>query len=167
MMAGGQESRQPGTPGRARTPAPLSVARAVVVMYGGAALSVVGIFVNITTLGVIRQRMGLMSPALLASTQHQAVAEFIVGGLVTAAVWAFIGISCRAGMEWARIAGTVLFVVNTVFGVDVILGLDGQDAPAAVRIYAAAVWLAGLAATMLLWQRESGAYFRSGRRPRP
>jgi hypothetical protein len=133
------------------------------VMYGGAALSIVGIFVNITTLGVIKQRMGLMSPALLASTQHQAIAEFIVGGLVVAAVWAFIAISCRAGMEWARIAGTVLFVVDTVYAADVTLGLNGQDAPAAVRIYAVAVWLAGLAATTLLWQRNSGAFFRSGR----
>jgi hypothetical protein len=133
-------------------------------MYGGAALSVVGIFVNITTLGVIKQRMGLISPALLASTQHQAIAEFIVGGLVVAAVWAFIGISCRAGMAWARIAGTLLFVVGTVYAADTTLGLDGQDAPAAVRIYAVAVWLAGLAATTLLWQRDSSAFFRA---PRP
>lgn len=147
-------------------PTPLAVARAVMIMYGGAVLSVIGIFVNITTLDVIKQRMGLMPPALLASTQHQAVAEFIVGGLVVAAVWAFIGISCRARMDWARIAGTVLFAVGTVYAADVTLGLDRQDAPAAVRIYAVAVWLAGLAATTLLWQRESNAFFRAGR-PEP
>lgn len=143
---------------------PLSVARAVMVMYGGAALSLIGIFVNITTLGVIRRRMGLMPSALLASTQHQAVAEFIVGGLVVAAVWAFIGTSCRAGMRWARIAGTAAFAVDTVFTADIAIGLGRHDTPAAVRIYAAAVWLGGLAATTLLWQRESGAFFRAGRR---
>lgn len=163
MTRGAARPRHPGESGAARAPAPLSVARAVMVMYGGAALSVVGIFVNITTLGVIRQRMGLMPPTLLASTQHQAIAEFVVGGLVVAAVWAFVGISCRAGMEWARIAGTVLFVVDTVYAVDVTFGLGGQDAPAAVRIYAVAVWLAGVSATTLLWQRESGGFFRAGR----
>ena len=163
VTADGPDSRNPGASGRTRTPAPLAVARAVVVMYGGAALSLVGIIVNITTLGVIKQRMGLMTPGLLASTQHQAIAEFIVGGLVVAAVWAFIGISCRAGMGWARIVGTALFVFDTVYAVDVTLGLGGQDAPAAVRIYAVAVWLAGLAATTLLWQRESTAFFRADR----
>jgi hypothetical protein len=143
---------------------PPAVARAVWVMYAGAGLSVAGIGVNIMTLGVIRRRIGLMTPALLASAQHQAIAGFIVGGLVAAAVWAFIGTSCRAGMSWAPVAGTVLFAVGTVYAADVTLGLSGQDAPAAVRAYAAVVWLAGLAATTLLWQRESSRFFRAGRR---
>jgi len=143
---------------------PLSVARAVMVMYGGAALSIIGIFINITTLGVITKRLPLMSPALLASTQHQAIAEFIVGGLVGAAVWIFLAISCRSGMNWARIAGTVLFAIDTVYVVDVTIGLDRQDAPFGVRVYAVAVWLAGLAATTLLWQRPSSTFFRA-RRP--
>jgi hypothetical protein len=33
--------------------------------------------------------MPVTSPALLASTEHEAIAEFIVGGLVVAAVWMF------------------------------------------------------------------------------
>jgi hypothetical protein len=144
-------------------PVPLSVARAVMVMYGGAALSIVGIFINVTSLGVTQKRLPLMSPALLASTRHQAIAEFIVGGLVLAAVWIFLAISCRAGMNWARIAGTVAFVIVTVYAVDTVFSLDNQDAPAAVRVYAVAAWLAGLAATVLLWQRPASAFFAARR----
>jgi hypothetical protein len=88
-------------------------------MYGGAALSLVGVFVNLTTLGTIKRRLPVTSPALLASTEHEAIAEFIVGGLVVAAVWIFLA---------------------TV-----------------------AVWIAGLAATLLLWQRGANTYFRPAR----
>jgi hypothetical protein len=132
-------------------------------MYGGAALSLVGVFVNLTTLGTIKRRLPVTSPALLASTEHEAIAEFIVGGLVVAAVWIFLAMSCRVGMRWARAAGTALFAVDTVYMVDVAASLDRVDAPVAVRMYTVAVWIAGLAATLLLWQRGANTYFRPAR----
>ena len=132
-------------------------------MYGGAALSVVGVLVNLTTLGTIKHRLPVTSPALLASTEHQAIAEFIVGGIVGAAVWVFMAISSRSGMRWARVAGTALFAVDTVYMVDVAASLDQFDAPVVVRIYTVAVWLVGLATTLLLWQRASTGFFRPAR----
>jgi hypothetical protein len=140
-------------------------------MYGGAALSAAGVFVNLTTLGRIKRRLPLTSPALLASTEHQAIAEFVVGGLVSAAVWIFMAISCRAGMRWARLAGTALFAVDTVYTVDVAASFDRFDASVAVRVYTVVVWLAGLTATLLLWQRGASGFFRPAataarRRPR-
>jgi hypothetical protein len=154
-------------PGPARPPAPPAVRRAVRVMYGGAALSVAGIFVNLTTLGRIKRRLPVTSPELLASTQHQAIAEFIVGGLVSAAVWIFMAISCRARMRWARLAGTALFAIDTVYTVDVAASFDRFDAPVAVRVYTVAVWLTGLTTTLLLWQRAASGFFRPGRPGRP
>jgi hypothetical protein len=148
------------TPTDAKPALPESIRRATWVMYAGAAASIAGIFVNLTTLGAIRQRSPLMSPALLSSTEHQAIAEFIVGGLVVAAVWVFMAISCRAGMGWARIAGTVLFAIDTVYTADMVIGFDRVNTTLAGQLYASAVWLIGLTATLLLWQRSASAYFR-------
>jgi hypothetical protein len=148
------------TPEAAPEAAPASVRWAVRIMYTGAAAGIAGIGVNVTTLGVIRQQRPIMSEALRTSTQHQAIAEFIVGGIVVAALWAFMAVSCRARKSWARVGSTVLFAVYTVYTTEIVLKFDGISPPGAVQAYTGIVWLLGVAAVSLLWHRTATPHFR-------
>jgi len=143
-----------------RAPAPASVRNAVKVMYVGAATSILGIAVNIATASATRNAIEKRSPALTASqvssTEHILVAGAIVGGLIGAALWVFIARSCQGGRNWARITGTVFFAIATV---NTFVGAAAPIA-AGAKLWAAVVWLAGLAAVVLLWQRASTAFFK-------
>ncbi|HEY1704201.1 MAG TPA: hypothetical protein VGG75_31285 [Trebonia sp.] len=150
---------------RTAAPVPRSATWAVRAMYGGAVASIAGIAVNVSTLGAIRRQRPIMSMTLRASTGHQAITEFVVGGVIAAALWIFMAYSCRARMRWARIAGTVLFAVYTVYTAELVAKLDQVSPPGAVQVYTVVVWLIGLTATILVWQRGSSAYFAVPRRP--
>ncbi|HEX6452593.1 MAG TPA: hypothetical protein VF060_24435 [Trebonia sp.] len=152
------------TPEAAPEAAPASVRWAVRIMYAGAAAGIAGIFVNVITLGAIQQQRPIMSAALRTSTQHQAIAEFIVGGIVVAGVWTFMALSCRAGKPWARLVSTVLFAIYAVYTAEIVVEFDEVRPPDAVRVYTGIVWLIGLTAVILLWQRTTTPHFRA--RPR-
>jgi hypothetical protein len=154
------------TPEAAPEAAPASVRWAVRMMYAGAAAGIAGIVVNVTTLGAIREQRPIMSAALRTSTQHQAIAEFIVGGIAVAAVWTFMGLSCRAGKSWARLVSTVLFGIYTVYTTEIVAGFDNVRPPDAVRVYTGIVWLLGLITVTLLWQRTATPHFRTRVRSR-
>jgi hypothetical protein len=153
----GSDTKLPETQ---RVPAPASVRNAVTAMYAGAAASLLGIVVEVLTVNSTKTAIEKHSPAMTASqvsaTQHALIAGFVAGGVIAAAVWIFLAVACRGGHGWARITGTVLFGLATL---DTVVGLTVPLA-AAVKIWGVLVWLAGLAAVVLLWRRESSAYFR-------
>jgi hypothetical protein len=152
-------------PETTRPPAPPSVRNAVKVMYAGAATSIVGIVIDIVTVGATKSAIEKRSPNLTASqinsTQHTLIAAFIVGGVIAAALWVFVARSCLSGKNWARITGTVFFAIATV---DTIGGLAAPVA-AVPRIWGAVVWLVGLAAVVFLWRRDSTAFFKGTTQP--
>jgi hypothetical protein len=143
-----------------RPPAPASVVIAVRAMYAGAAASLLGIVVDLLTVGATKTAIARHSPHLTASqvdsTQHALIAGFVAGGVIAAVVWVVLARSCQHGRGWARITGTVLFGLATV---DTLVGLTTPVALAA-RLWALVVWLAGLAAVVFLWRRASRTYFR-------
>jgi hypothetical protein len=149
-------------PEPSRTPAPPAVIKAVRVMYAGAAVSLIGILINLTTLSstkdAIRRRSPRLTPDQVNSAEHVAVAGFIIGGIITIALWIFVARSCQAGKNWARIVGTVLFGINTL---DLLIGAAAVPSGGVDRIYQILVWLVGLAVIVLLWQRHSSEYFRA------
>jgi hypothetical protein len=155
-------------PGGARMPepspqqaAPPSVVNAVRVMYAGAAANLIGVVIDFTTIGslksTIEKRYPKWTPSQVTSADHIAIVEFIVAGLIGAALWIFVAQVCRAGKSWGRILGTVLFGIYTLLQLLGGVVLSGG----ATRIYAILVWLIGLAAIVLLWQRPSTEYFQS------
>ena len=157
----GGETRLPETQ---RLPAPASVLTAVKAMYAGAAASLLGIVIDIVTVSATKTAIERRSPNLsvsqVNSTQHVLIAGFIAGGVIAAAVWIGLALACRGGRNWARITGTVLFGLSTV---DTLVGLTAPLA-ALVKIWAVLVWLVALAAVVLLWRRESSAFFRQAQR---
>jgi hypothetical protein len=147
-----------------RPPVPSQVANAVKVMYVGAATSIIGIIIDILTVNAtkiaIERRSHKLTVSQIDASQHVLIAGFIVGGLIGAVAWIIVARNCQGGKNWARITGSVLFAVVTI---DTIVGLTAPLA-GAVKIWGIVVWLVGLAAVVLLWQRPSTQFFTA---PRP
>jgi hypothetical protein len=143
-------------------PIPPQVANAVKVMYAGAAASLLGIIVDILTISATKTAIEKRSPKLTASqvnsTQHSLIFGFILGGVVAAVLWVVIARACQDGRNWARITGTVLFAINTI---DAVVGATIAPVATGVRIWYVVIWLIGLTAVVLLWQRPSTAYFKA------
>jgi len=144
-----------------RPPAPPSVLRAVQVMYAGAAASLIGIIIDMTTLSSTKSEIMRRNPSLtatqVANAEHVAIGLFIVSGLLGAGLWIWIAQMSKAGRNWARIVGTVLFAIDTV---SVFVGAAAGPGGGASRVYSILVWVIGLGAVILLWQRASSEYFR-------
>ena len=157
---GGAEPREP-----APASAPPSVLRAVKVMYAGVAASLIGIVIDMTTLSATRAAIIKHSPTLTTaqvnSAEHVEIGLFIASGLIGAALWLWMAQSCRAGKGWARIVSTVLFAIDTLA---VLITTAGTAGGGLSRAYALVIWVVGLIAIILLWQRASSGYFRSARR---
>jgi hypothetical protein len=161
------ESQSPTPEPTSRPPIPQSITRAVQVMYIGAAASLIGIVIDILARHAIRNALATrktshpLTTSQLNNDYHAVLGVAIVGGLISIGLWLWMAYSCKAGKGWARIVSTVLF------GIDTLSVLAGAVASAgAARIYGIVVWLIGLAAVILLWQRQSTAYFKSSSAPR-
>ncbi len=154
------QSGQPSAP----VSAPQSVLRAVKVMYIGLAASLIGIAVGMTTLSSTRSAILTRHPsytaAQLNSAEHLQIGYFIAGGLIGAALWLWMAQSCRAGKSWARVVSTVFFGIDTL---SVLVGVAAVQGGGLSRIYGILVWVIGLVAIILLWQRSSSDYFRAPR----
>jgi hypothetical protein len=148
-------------PARQRPPVPPSVANAVKVMYAGALTSLIGIVFDVVTVGATKTAIEKKSPNLTVSqvnaTGHVLIISFVIGGVIGAAVWIVLARLCQAGKNGARITGTALFGLATL---DTLVGAAVAPLAGLVRIWALVVWLIGLTAVVLLWQRSSSAFFK-------
>ena len=155
-----------------RSSVPPAVRNAVMLMYAGAAVSLIKVAADIATRSELRADVASRSkasPVHLAASQISAAANVslviaVVFAVISIGLWIFIARASRGGSPGARIAGTVLFGLDTlallVGPPDV--GLTGSQ-PALARVATGAVWLAGLVVVVLLWQRRSNAFFRGAR----
>jgi len=139
---------------------PPQVKHAITAMYVGAAATVAGIVIEILTVSATKAAIEKKSPHLSASqlnsTQHALVIGSVVSGLIAVAAWLVVARACKNGSNWARITGTVLFVLATV---DTI-GSAISPVAGLVKAWWPVIWLAGLVAVILLWQRPSTDFFK-------
>ncbi|HEY8043730.1 MAG TPA: hypothetical protein VIF35_05660 [Streptosporangiaceae bacterium] len=151
----------PQTPER-----PPSVQNAVRLMYAGAAISLFVIIVAVVTIGSTRTAIHADFPAYSASKVHKAATALVVYEVViqiiTIGLWLWMAAANKAGKSWARIVSTVLFILNTL------ILLSSLARPHAVLgiLLLVLVWLAGLGAIILLWLRDSSAYFAASKSAR-
>jgi hypothetical protein len=142
-----------------RPPVPSQVQNAVKVMYAGAAASLLGIVIEIITVNATKSAIEKHSPHMSASqvnaTQHALIAGSAIGGVIAAVLWIVIARNCLGGKNWARLVGTILFAIATI---DAIGGAIAPLAGAA-KLWEAVIWLIGLTAVVLLWQRPSTEFF--------
>jgi len=133
-------------------------------MYAGAGLTAVELIVYLVTIGSLKSAIHKAFPNYSAARVHQVEVTSIVFTiiilLVAMGLWIWMARASAAGRNYARITGSVLFGLNTL---NVLLQLARPHASVALAVILL-VWLAGLGAVIMLWRRESGAYF-SPRRP--
>jgi hypothetical protein len=144
---------------QARPPAPNSVQTAVKLMYAGAALSFVELVVGLATIGSVRRAIEKAYPHYTSAQVHRLeVADIVVAivvGVIAIGLWLWMARASATGHNYARITGSVFFGLNTVF---LLIGLARPHVGLGL-VFSLLVWLAGLGAVVMLWRRESGAYF--------
>jgi hypothetical protein len=93
---------------------------------------------------------------------HVAVIGGSVAGWISAALFLGVARACRQGQDWARMAGSAFFAIGVL---GLLFSLSHGETTLNRSLGVAAV-AAGLVAVTALWQRSSGRYFESFRRPR-
>jgi hypothetical protein len=142
-----------------RPPAPAPVQNAVKLIYVGAAVNTIYMIVALVTIRDIKGELRRLDHKLTASQINSEANFFIVTtvvfGIVITALWLWMAWANREGRHWARVTSTVFwflwlfYVLNTVTRV-----------PSIGIIFPALELAAGLGAVILLWRKESGAFFK-------
>jgi hypothetical protein len=142
-----------------RPPAPNSVQTAVKLMYAGAVLSLIELIVGLATIGSVRRALIKAYPHYTSSQIHRLevadIAIAVIVGVIAIGLWLWMARASAGGHNYARITGTVFFGLNTLF---LLIGLARPHVGLGLA-FNILVWLAGLGAVVMLWRRESGAYF--------
>ena len=145
-------------------PAPGGVVNAVRLMYVGAAISLIGVILNILTRGSLKTRIRNTYPKLtgaqVTKLAHLDFIFIIVLGLIFVVLWIWMAFMCRAGRNWARITGSVFFGFLTLFMVITLSGAGGGLGGGLALIPALILWLVGLGAVILLWRKDASVFFR-------
>jgi hypothetical protein len=138
---------------------PPPVQMAIRLMWIGAALSAVSAVIAAATVSSLRTAILKVHPAYSAaqvqSAEHSQAFLFIFVGVISVGLWLWMSFAIRSGKPWTRIVATVLFGVNTIYTALTL------SATALGLVLVLLLWLAGLAATILLWRRPSSEFFRS------
>jgi hypothetical protein len=154
----GADGQLPVTP--ADAPPPNSVQTAVRLMYAGAGISAISFILGLVTIGSVRHTLEKQYPSYSASKISALVnAEIVivvVAGIIGVGLWLWMGWANKRGKNWARITGTVFFGLYTL---DLIF-VAARSASGISTVFAIVTWLVGLGATIMLWRRDSTAYFR-------
>jgi hypothetical protein len=164
-----QQQQQPyGMP--AKPPIPATVQRAFVLMLVGAGLAIVNAVLSFLFEHQVSQKIDAAINAGQQVTNNSVtIASGAVGGIVGVGLWTWMAFANRAGHNWARITGTVFFGISclSLLGDIAAFGLVsrwlGGGVMVVLVIAGVVSWLVGLATLILLWRRESSAYFQ----PRP
>jgi hypothetical protein len=142
--------------------APSSVANAVKLMYLGAVASLAGVVIGLVrgvSKSAIRQAAPKLTPSQVNTAASVALVSVVVAGVIGVAAWIAIARLSKRGNNGARVTGTILFGLDTVL---LLLSLRRPE-NALVKAYPLVVWLIGLAAVIMLWQRESTRFFTPNR----
>ncbi len=145
---------------------PTPVQQAVKLMYAGAIVSAISLIITLATVGSLKTAIHNADPSLSASKLHSAevaaVAVAIIFGLIGIGLWLWMAYANKAGKNWARITATVFFGLDTLS----VLTSFRQAEPILSRLISILIWLIGLGVIILLYQRESSAYYTASKTPR-
>ncbi len=151
----------------APVPQPSSVRTAVMLMYVGAALSVIELVVALATLGSlkdnIRSRLqdnGTFTASQLDTVYHAAVVTTLVISLIAIGLWAWMAWKNGQGRSWARIVATVLGGLNIL---QFLINLSQNQSTSSFTVLSVISVLLAIAILVLLWRPESSAYFQATR----
>jgi hypothetical protein len=146
-------------------PQPRSLRNAVRLMWAGAGVAVLTTIVEFAVRGRIRALVfnGMRRNdhhALTVAQLHQwasgTFAAYLVAGVISVFLWVWMAWANNRASGWARIVATVFCGVDTIF---VFVSLHRASVSI---LFLLAQWLIGVAATALLWQRETTQFIGPG-----
>ncbi len=143
-----------------RPPAPPTVQNAVKLMYTGAAVSTVSLIVSLVDIGGTKSAIRKARPSLTVAQVNQLntfiISLAIISGVVGIALWLWMARANGQGRNWARILSTVLFGLATLD----LFGVASQPKTVLGLVFPVLTWLLGLGAIVLLWRKQSTAFFQ-------
>ena len=158
--AGGQVPEPEPEPAPRGEP-PTSLQTAVRLMYAGAGISAISFILGLVTIGSVRHTLEKQYPSYsaskISSLVNAEIAIVVVAGIIGVGLWLWMAWANKRGKNWARITGTVFFGLYTL---DLIL-VAARAASGISTVFAVVTWLVGLGATIMLWRRDSSAYFNA------
>jgi hypothetical protein len=136
---------------------PESMRRAIWLMWAGAGLSVVYSVVN----GVLSHNVFSVQTTNTPTYRGAYVGGAVVEILLQVGLWLWMLWKVRAGRSWARVLSTVFFgFLCLTFVLLVAVG------PAVIKVVVTAYFIVALLALIMLYQRESSAFFSAAQRAR-
>jgi hypothetical protein len=143
-----------------RPPAPPSILKAVKLMYAGAAVSTVSLIVSLVSISSTKSQIYKDRPNLTVSQANHLelfiITLAVVSGLLGIGLWLWMAQKNGQGRNWARILSSVLFILATVD----LYGVLSQPKTVIGLVFPVLTWLLGLGAIILLYRKESTAFFR-------
>jgi hypothetical protein len=129
-------------------------------MYAGAAVSTVSLIISVANFGGTKDAIKKARPSLTAAQVNQLntfiITLAIVSGVIGIALWLWMARANSQGRNWARVVSTVLFGLATLD----LFGVVSQPATLIGLVFPILTWLIGLGAVILLWRKESTAFFK-------
>ncbi len=147
---------------RPRPAQPRTVRAAVALMCAGALVELGVVITVMATAGSLRTSVLHHYPALTTAQWHMIVLHLTadkIGGPIVALVWLWLAWANSRGYDWARPAFMAFFAFVTA-SVLIALGEGAAVYAPADLIAAAALWLVGLAAMLLIFGPRAGQYYR-------
>jgi uncharacterized membrane protein YiaA len=142
-----------------RTEQPPSVRNAVRLMYAGAALEVIAAIVALLTRSSLKASILKRHPDYTAAQLHTAetvnAIALVVGAVIAIGLWIWMAQANGRGLSWARILSAVFFGISTLS----LLGSVVVARSAGSLIIGVVIWLVGLAAIILLFNKQSAPFF--------
>ena len=143
-----------------RPSAPPSVLNAVKLMYAGAAVSTVSLVISLVDISGTKAAIKKARPSLTVAQVNQLntfiITLAIVSGVIGVALWLWMAKANGQGRNWARILSSVLFGLATLD----MFGVLSQPKTLLGLVFPVLTWLIGLGAVILLWRKDSSAFFK-------
>jgi hypothetical protein len=148
---------------------PSSIQNAVRFMYAGAAIEVLS---GILTLAIYSSllRSGVpgiqVTPGIWHLAEASGAGYIVVVALTRIGMWLWMASKNKAGRRWARVVSTVVLVIDSfalVKGIVQQIPVEWQEELSKFRaanvLIPVAIWIVGVCAVVLLWQRESSDFY--------
>jgi hypothetical protein len=169
----GQFPAYPQYPGQsglpAKPPIPQTVQNAFYLMLAGAALELVSTVVSLGSTSKLRDTIRSQHPEFTSTQVDNAVrigeVFAVISVIIGIGLWIWMAYANRAGKNWARITGTVFFGIECLSLIGTLVA-SGTSTMSTVKSSGIAValsvimWAVGLVAVVLLWNKQSGPYFK-------
>ena len=148
---------------------PQPVRTAVLLMWVGAAISLLSVILTVAQTDAIREQLsrqqlpaGTDVDAVLSTT----IAVAVVIGVIGVALWALMAVMNRRGKVWARIVATVLGALNVLLNLLTIAGAAGATPSLSLLVGVVSLLLAAVI-VFLLWRPESSRWYDAMSRSAP